>query len=388
MISSLSSTVADRALKSVSFAKNRQAVETAAVSAGSGQSGGALTANFKAAISSRAQRAQNAGLAPAEGGAEALAQSLAQAAAEVKDKSGAEAAAAFMAKVLQGVDENGFSLDGLTTAVGTALRDMGQVAGRHVVDKLAEGFNRDLGLPEGQGPEIKGLSRAIGDFFGLESTTDEAEAAGFDANGRWARVAAPGAEKSGQGASGRGTEESAALGLEIASGLTMEQVGADTLADLANFLRNDLGAESAAGLLESQPAGAGFMAVMDTVIASALDESAQPDAAGKLESYLNGNIKSEINALSAVNHNSYGQIEFEGWGFEGAESGDETGFSSKWRYIDRDDATYVRDGRTGKSNRAAGGETGYQGLTPGELSRKLDDAADREDRGSLVDTVV
>ena len=157
-------------------------------------------------------------------------------------------------------------------------------------------------------------------------------------------------------------------------------MSSDTVIDLANFLRNELGATEAADLLENQ-SGAGFMDVMDKVIVRALEESADSGAAARLESYLNNNVRGEINAMSAVNRNQYGYVEFEGWNFNKSDPND---FSSSWRYTNRDDVTYVRESLSPEKKMQKQNE-GYVGLSPAELYERLEEHAPS---GELLDNVV
>jgi hypothetical protein len=329
--------------------------------------------------------------------AQALADSLGQAAAEVRSVLGQKAANAFMAKVLTGLDKNGFSLEGLTESVGTALRDVGQTASSKEMKQLTESFNRDLGAPadDQNSRATKGLSRAIGDFFGLEkSETDQgAKAQGFTREGRWDEVEAADEE------SGtiyiKGTAEAAELALAGSASFSLGKVGSDVKDDLVNFLRQELGAEEAAAYLENQGDQADFMSTMDTVINKALEEVSDPAAAGKLESYLNDQVKTAVNAVVGTERNPFGQVEFEGWDFsqsattigeDGKPIAGATEYSSKWRYTNRDDVTYTR---SGQAKPKTGDEEEAEEKTGSPLSdiiKKVSERTQSGQTGELVDT--
>lgn len=393
MVSAVSRNVL--ALSAVKRQGDRLAIEKAAVAAeGSARKGGAVTGNFKAAISARVERFQklHASSAPdlSESG-QALVESLAQAAAEVKDLMGPEAANAFMAKVLKGIEVKGFSLEGLADSVGAALRDIGQASAGYQVKKLTESFNSDLGLPAEGGREVKSLSRAMGDFF-ASAENDEAKPEstfGFDSGGRWVDLSDQPASDESKSYS-LGSPESARLGLESGAAFTIKEIDSDTLSDLVNFLRYDLGEGEAADYLESQSENSSFMAGVDQAIALVLDGAKAEDKASKLENYLNSNVKGRINAMSTVNRNIYGEVEFEGWrigrGPEGsaASGGASSEFSSSWRYTNRDDVKYVREGGD-KSQGGGSIKEGYAGMNPGELYRRLDQAGQN---GELFDEVL
>ena len=362
---------------------DRLIIEKAAVAAqGQSREGGAVVENFKTAVAARLERYQRAG----RGGdsspetAADLVDSLAQAAAEVKDLMGQETANAFMAKVIKGLDVHGFSLEGLSDSVGLALQDIGQASAGYEVKKLTESFNRELGLEDTkEGRSVKSLSRAIGDFFATEEALKEGpKNFGFDRNGYWLEMDLPTDEEGSLFCSG--TPGSAQLALKSSASFTTDQLSSDTVIDLANFLRNELGATEAADLLENQ-SGAGFMDVMDKVIVRALEESADSGAAARLESYLNNNVRGEINAMSAVNRNQYGYVEFEGWNFNKSDPND---FSSSWRYTNRDDVTYVRESLSPEKKIQKQNE-GYVGLSPAELYERLEEHAPS---GELLDNVV
>ena len=372
---------------------DRLTIENAAVAAeGAGRRGGAVVDNFKTAVMARIERFQKSGLNcdRSPEAAAALADSLAQAAAEVKDMMGQEAANAFMAKILKGIDENGFSLDGLGRSVGAALRDIGQAGAGYQLEKLAESFNRDLGPEQGQGRSTQSLSRAMNDFFASEAEKEAADpnAMGFDKRGYWTEVTVEGAESDGRFC--RGTVESAQMALENSASFSIGHLSPDTVNDLVNFLRTEIGAEGAAAYLENQSGNLGFMDTMDKVIAMALEESADSGAAAKLETYLNGNVKGEINAMSAVNNNQFGYVEFEGWSFGqgGGQGGpaSSTDFRSSWRYTNRDDATYIREGQADKNKSVSfGPKEGYVGLSPAELYRRLEE---QSPNGELLDDIL
>lgn len=356
--------------------------------------------NFKAAILSRAERFQKSGQTEntSAEAAQALADSLAQAAAEVKTVMGQEAANAFMAKVLTGLDKNGFNLEGLTESVGSALRDVGQASSPSKIKQLAESFNKDLSAPadDENGRAVKSLSRAIGDFFGLEKTESEqgGTAEGFTLDGRWGQVEVADEE------SGtlfiKGTEEAAEQALGASAAFGLGELGSDTKNDLVDFLRLELGAEEAAAYLENQGDEADFMSTMDTVITKALEEVKDPSTAAKLEQYLNDQVKTAVNAVVGAKRNPFGDVEFEGWdlsqgaaviGEDGRPVAGSTEFSSKWRYTNRDDVTYTRNGRvqaqTKKEDEQA--EDEGTGSTMADLVKKVADRSSAK-TGELVDT--
>lgn len=371
------------------------------VEAGQGSVGSrtpGVAENFKAAILNRAERFQKSGqtenISPEA--AQALADSLSQAAAEVKSVMGQNAANAFMGKVLTNLDKNGFNLEGLTESVGSALRDVGQTASAKEMEQLTDSFNRDLGAPadDENGRATKGLSRAIGNFFGLEKTeTDKgATAEGFTKNGRWSVVEV--ADEESRTAYIKGTEEAAELALASSASFDLGKVGSDVKDDLVNFLRQELGAEGAASYLESQGDGADFMSTMDTVINKTLEEVTDPAVAGKLESYLNDQVKMAVNAVVGTERNPFGQAEFEGWDFsrsataigeDGQRIAGTTEYSSNWRYSNRDDVTYTRSGqakpKTGNEEEAE--ESGGSSLS--DLIKKVSDRTQGQ-TGELIDT--
>lgn len=371
-------------------------------SAGSRNPGAAE--NFKAAILSRVERYQKSGQTENDSpeAAQSLADSLAQAAAEVRAVMGQGAANAFMAKVLTGLDKNGLGLEGLTESVGAALRDVGQAASSKEMAQLTETFNKDLSAPEDDenGRATKSLSRAIGDFFGLEKTVTEkggvksAAAEGFSQDGRWGQVEVAGEESGSQFI--KGTAEAAELALAASASFKLGQVGEEVKTDLADFLRQELGAEEAAAYLEGQGNGADFMSTMDTVINKTLEEASDPEAAAKLEQYLNDQVQTAVNAVVGTQRNLFGQVEFEGWSFsqgpasvgeDGRPVAGSTEFSSKWRYTNRDDVSYTRSGQAGPKT---GGEEEEEEEASGgsplsDIIKKVSDQAQAK-TGELIDT--
>lgn len=376
-------------------------VDSAAASSnGVGSRSPGASENFKAAILSRVERHQKSGRTEntSAESAQALADSLGQAAAEVKTVMGQKAANAFMAKVLTGLDKNGFNLEGLTESVGSALRDVGQAESPTKVKQLAETFNKDLSAPDDDenGRAVKSLSRAIGDFFGLEKTKSEkgSTAEGFTLDGRWGEVEVVD-EKSGSKFI-KGTEEAAEQALGVSAAFSLGELGSETKNDLVDFLRQELGAEEAAAYLEGQGDGADFMSTMDTVITKALEEVKDPATAAKLEQYLNDQVKTAVNAVVGTKSNPFGDVEFEGWdlsqgaaviGEDGQPVAGATEFSSKWRYTNRDDATYTRSGRVSAQTKKEAEQTEEEetGSTMADLVKKVADRTSAK-TGELVDT--
>lgn len=361
-----------------------------------------ITENFKNALQARIERFQKSGQTentdPEAGGD--LVNSLGQAAAEVREVYGQEAANAFMAGVLKKIDEKGFSQETLTDAVGASVREVAQTGNKRQLEKLSEYFNRDLGLTpdESEGRAVKGLSQAVANFFGLEPQKgkDGPVAQGLTTDGQWGEVAAKDPEEAELFVVG--TEEAAQLALQSNSALSLSTLGEETTADLANFLRGELGAENAATFLEEQSGSADFLTTMDTVIDLALKEAAPEDAA-KLEKYLNDQVKNAVNAIPSVNHNLFGNVEFEGWTFNQAPGADgapgETTYTSKWRYTNRDDVTFTRTGQTKivADGAKAAGQTGPAGQEEeedgngGSLADLIKKVAKGSARtGELVDT--
>lgn len=373
---------------------------TATNSSALGSRSSGASEHFKASILSRVERFQKSGRTEntSAESAQALVDSVGQAAAEVKTVMGQEAANAFMAKVLTGLDKNGFSLEGLTDSVGSALRDVGQAESSSKVKQLTESFNKDLSAPadDKNGRAVKSLSRAIGDFFGLEKTASEkgSTAEGFTKDGRWGEVEVADEESGTRFL--KGTEEAAEQALSVSAAFSLGELGSDTKNDLVDFLRQELGAEEAAAYLESQGDGADFMGTMDTVITKALEEVKDPATAAKLEQYLNDQIKTAVNAVVGTQRNPFGDVEFEGWDFsQGAAAIGEDGqpvagateFSSKWRYTNRDDVTYTRSGRVQAQTKKETEQTEEEetGSSMADLVKKVADRTSAK-TGELVDT--
>ena len=354
--------------------------------------------NFKQAILHRAERFQNSGQIEGSGPKEAraLADSLGQAAHQVREAYGQEAANSFMAKVLQGVDKEGFGLNSLTDSLGSALRDVAQGHSPHLLEDLTETFNQGLGLSaEANGQrETQGLSQAVADFFGLEPQGDKDNqlAMGFDRNGRWDEVAV--SENKGDSVYIKGTPQAAEAALaDSASSLTLDTIGEDAKAGLVDFLRNDLGAEEAATYLESASDRAGLMKTIDQTISKALEETGGENGqAARLENYLNQELKGAVNASLGMEKNPFGQVEFEGWNFTRGPASDsqpegEQTYSSKWRYLNRDDVSYVRDGTVKQSSESQG--LSGEEESPTDLSsliKKVNQSSGGQN-GELVNTV-
>ncbi len=353
--------------------------------------------NFKKALAARAERYQDSNQTKNQSpeAAQALADSLGQAAVQVREIYGQEAANAFMARILKGVDEKGFKLESLADSVGAAVRDIGQTGRSHQLEQLTASFNQDLnGTGDGEtAREVKSLSRAVGDFFGLETRSDKkgTVGAGFTKDGHWGEISVKGDD--GAPRFIKGTPDAARQALESSASFSLEAMGEETRNDLADFLRLELGAEKAADYLENQSGQADFMNTMDTVISLALGEADDPGKAASLEQYLNSEIKTAVNAVTSVSRNPFGFAEFEGWTLERAD-GSSTGtdgavdFSSKWRYTNRDDVTYTRTGQarakpaTEEEEPASSGTAGLN-----ELLKKLGGKGSGG-TGELVDETV
>ena len=356
-----------------------------------------VSENFRNALTTRVERYQSSVQSDKGGTAEnakALVDSVAQAAAEIKTTYGQDAANSFMAKVLKGVDEKGFNQESLTKSVSSALKDVAQCGSSSQLQKLTESFNQGLGAADNPGGRaIKGFSQAVNDFFGLEKqeTKDGQTAQGFTANGNWGEVAV---EDAGSGPLFvQGTPEVAQSALEASSSFQMRAIGQDTKDDLVNYLREELGAEEAAAFLESAPDQADFMSSMDQVISLALKEAGGSENAAKLESYLNDQVVMAVNASAEANRNPFGYVEFEGWDLSSPASGgtsadgEETpaAFSSKWRYTNRDDVSYVRTGQA--QAKAKEGENGEEstGSAMGDMLKKMNEKYIGK-TGEMVDT--
>jgi len=357
-----------------------------------------VSENFKSALTARVERYQNSGQSEKGGTAEngkALVDSVAQAAAEIKTIYGQDAANAFMANVLKGVDEKGFNQESLTKSVSTALKDVAQCGSSSQLQKLTESFNQGLGAADNpDGRAVKGLSQAVNDFFGLEKqeTKNGQTAQGFTANGNWGEVAV---EDAGSGPLFvQGTPEVAQSALEASASFQMKAIGQDTKDDLVNYLREELGAEEAAAFLESAPGKADFMSTMDHVIELALKEADGSENAAKLENYLNDQVVMAVNASSEANRNPFGYVEFEGWDLKSPASGGTSvdgektpaTFSSKWRYTNRDDVSYVRTGQA-QAKPKEGGENAEEstGSAMGDMLKKMNEKYIGK-TGEMVDT--
>ncbi|MDR2945230.1 MAG: hypothetical protein LBV79_00570 [Candidatus Adiutrix sp.] len=351
--------------------------------------------NFKSALSARLERFQKSGQTGSRSAedAQALADSLALAAAEVKDVYGQEAANKFMADVLQGVDKKGLSFETLTASVSGALKDAAQAGTKAQFAEITEAFNRDLGKPgeeDGQGRAVRGLSQSLNQFFQTEAEeTDKGLATqGFDAFGNWNEMTVAEEEIEGNGYIG-GSPDAAQQALEAATSFTFETLGEETKTDLENFLRDELGAAEAADFLASAPQNADFMSTMDRTIALALRDT-DGEGAAKLEQYLNDQVKTAVNAASDIRKTPFGEVEFGGWAIQkgaAVKDGQEPAFESAWRYTNRDDVTYTRSGQAAAKPKEdeAEEEPESSGSALGDLVKKI---ADRNpgQTGELVDT--
>ena len=358
-----------------------------------------VSENFKSALVSRLERFQQSGQSGSKSPEEAraLADSLASAAAEVKDVYGQKAANKFMADILKNVDEKGLTADSLTTSISGALKDVAQAGTKAQFNQITESFNRDLGdtgEDDVQGRSVKGLSRAMNDFFEVEGReTDKGIVTqGFNSYGNWGEMTVEESESS--NAFMAGTPEAAEQALESSSTFAVKTLGPDTKNDLVDFLRNEVGASEAADFLESAPENADFMSTMDKVIGLALGEIKDDGDVAKLEQYLNDQVKTAINASSEINKNPFGEVEFEGWsikkGAVNAEGESEPTFESTWRYTNRDDVVFTRTGQAAKKPEAAGQaqaeeEEESTGSSLGDLVKKIA-GRNQNKTGELVDT--
>ncbi|UQZ90319.1 hypothetical protein C4J81_14340 [Deltaproteobacteria bacterium Smac51] len=371
----------------------------------SAQTGGSagrkgVYSNFKESLMNRLEHSQRSGLASgsSQEDAQALVDSITATVAKVKDTFGQEAGNAAMSKILKDLDQKGFSLESVTETVSDAVRHASQSGTSRQKAEFYEELNEDLGanLEEGKSDKTKSLSRAINDFFGLEGETnekgDKAKVMGFDEKGNWREVDV---EIEKEGESGQlfleGTPEAAEDALRGSSSFTLKDIGQDTVDDMVDFLRNDMGSEEAASYVESQSKHADFMNTVDMAINKALENS--PDRAAdvaKLEQYLNGDVKMAINNSSKINSNLFGNVEFEGWTINSGVSSEEGGqaevtFSTKWKYGNRDDVSYVRDNRV----KAKAEETeAKESSDESPLMRQFKKLAGGEDSGNLIDDQV
>lgn len=351
--------------------------------------------NFKSALVERLERFQKSGQSCSSSPAEvdSLASSLAQAAAEVKDIYGQNAANKFMAAILSDVSNQGLTFESLTTSISGALKDIAQEGQADKLKKITDAFNRGLGQENEDGHSersVKGLSQALGDFFEVEPPKNGADiqAQGFNSRGNWAEVAVP--ESGQEGNFIEGTPEAAQAALESAANFSLEKLGSDTKDDLVNFLRHELGAVNAAEFLAGAPDQADFMSTIDKVIDLALDEAEGADAAAKLQEYLNDGVKQAVNSTSDLNKNPFGEIEFEGWSITGGtQAGGEPAITAKWRYTNRDDVSFTRTGGIEpqpKEAEAADGEDEAP-LRLGDLVKKIN-GGQMKATGELVDIQV
>ena len=308
-----------------------------------------------------------------------------------------EAANSFMGEMLKDLDRHGFSYDSLTQALGTAVRQATQGGLQHQMEDLAESFNRDLGsTAEGdQAPEVVSLNRGIADFFGLENQEKSGGqfGQGLTADGTWGEVAVNQADNGLFVASG--SAEAAEQALRSTAGFSLGDLNSGTIDELTSFLRDELGAEEAAAYLENRSDGSGFMYTMDTVINKALNETASPAAASKLESYLNNQMKTAVNASMGINAGHYGRMEFSGWDFSQVSTGsdgrvDTGGITSSWRFTERDDVIYTRSSQNQgqpKEKEAGNSEAEDEDLSLGALVQKVSGGSSNT-TGELVNTTV
>lgn len=399
MISTVSSGNPGGSLKIRATAPSPQSAsgQSGGAAAAKGSGGAGVSENFKAAVRERAERGQKSGQIensdPAA--AQALADSLGQAAAQVKEVYGQESANAFMAKVLSGLEGQSFDYESLTESVGAALKYVAQTGTSSQLADIAETFNRDLAAAEG-GPEVKSLSRGLGDFFGLkvEEEKNGLKARGFDARGNWEEIAVEDPESDSHFITG--TVEAAVSALEGGGNFSFETVGSEVKDNLTNFLRGQMGAAEAADFLDSAPLEADFMSTLDKTIDLALKEN--PAGLPALENYLNSEVKGAINASSKLTENPFGQVHFEGWNLSGAAAKNENGeegertFSAKWRYLNRDDAVYVRGGQAdsgtvaGKDQEAFAAAGAEEELSPAERVKAAVYGPKPAPAGELVNT--
>lgn len=361
-----------------------------------------IQSKFKDALMQRFEHSQKGGTAAGKTkeDAAALVDSIANTVSKVKDSFGEEAGNAAMNKILKTIDEKGFSQEVITGAMSEAVRTASLNAPAHKKAGFMKSLNEDLGvdLAKGNQSKAKSLSRAINDFFGAEPQAsshaeDKAKVMGFDDQGNW-RELEINVEENREAQFLKGTPEAAKEALENTAKFTMEDIGSDTVADMANFLRTEMGNEAAASLLENQPKGADFMATVDMAINEALKNSPDRQAdAAKLEGYLNGTVKSAINNSAKTNKNLFGDIEFKGWSLQsGAPT--ETGkegeviFSSQWGYTNRSDVSYTRDNRVKSAAEQEAEAKAKAEESPLTQQIKKLTAAPAGDIGNLVDEEV
>lgn len=373
---------------------------TGAASAGSSGQSQAVSAesntnttdNFKAALEERFERAQKTGRmankSPEE--TQELIDAVGRAVVEVKKAYGKEAANGMMAGILKGLDKNGCDLEGLTGSISLGLRDAAQASHGASVKDLAESFNKGLGVKDEEGQTTrKGLSQTINDYFELDIKKENGAflAKGFTASGQWGKVAVSDPE-AGPGFV-NGTPEMAEAALRNTATFSLDSIDEEVVNNMVSFLRDKLGAESAAEYLEGASDGADFMNVMNTVIGLTMRDADDPSAVARLEAYLNSDVKSAVNDYAGSAKNSFGYVEFKGWDMSAGGGSDSKGaFTANWGYTNRDDAKYEIKGealpKRGENKSSKSEETESSPLVE-QMNRLAKQASAKN--GDLVDTV-